>query len=100
LDSRRLTVYLRSEVTPEQREAIAAELRTLPGIASFDFSSREEAYERFKEVYACAPELIEATRPESLPESFTVTLTDPVAGATVRDRIERLPGVDTVVHLR
>jgi cell division transport system permease protein len=100
LDGRRVTVFLRLEATDQQREAIAAELRSLPGIARFDFASRQEAYERFKELYACAPELVDATRAESLPESFNVTLTDPSAGQTVKDQISRLPGVDAVVHFR
>jgi hypothetical protein len=98
-DGRRVTVFLRPEVTDEQREAIAAELRSLPGIASFDFANRQQAYERFTEIYSCVPELVEATRPESLPESFQVTLTDPSAGETVKAVVGRMPGVDAVVHI-
>jgi cell division protein FtsX len=98
-DGRRATVFLRAEATDEQREAIAAELRSLPGIASFEFSSKQDAYERFKEIYACAPDLVDPIRPESLPESFIVTLTDPAAGPVLRNRIAGMPGVDTVIHL-
>jgi cell division protein FtsX len=95
-DGRRVEVFLRPDATVEQREAIAAELGSLPGVVSFAFSDHEDAYERFKRVYACAPELIEATRPDALPESFIVTVSHPAAGATVRDRVGRLPGVDPV----
>src|SRR5690606_32485364 len=41
------------------------------------FETQEEAYKNFSEIYASAPELVQLTRPESLPESFRVKLKDP-----------------------
>ena len=99
LDGRTVYVYLTQDATDAQREAIAAELGSVPGVARVGFSDHEDAYERFKRVYACAPELIDSTRPESLPESFLVTLDDPAGYPAVRDKVMGMPGVDTVIQV-
>jgi cell division transport system permease protein len=100
LDGRSAYVYLTQDATDAQREAIAAELRSLSGVANFSFSDREDAYERFKRVYACAPELIDATRPESLPESFLVTPGDPASYPALQDKLTGMPGIDTMIQIK
>jgi len=100
LDGRSAYVYLTQDSTDAQREAIADELRSLPWIASFSFSDHEDAYERFRRVYACEADLISGTRPESLEESFLVTLDDPARYPALRERVAGMPGVDTVIQIK
>jgi hypothetical protein len=97
-DGRRVDIFLTLDSTAAQRQAIASRLTSLPGVTGFTFSDREDAYERFKRVYACAPDLVAQTRPDQLPESFVVAVTDPAGGEVVRAVIGGMPGVDAVIH--
>jgi cell division protein FtsX len=59
-------VYFR---TDEEMTAAAAELREDPRVASVRTETKAEAYERFKEIFADQPELVEMARPETMPAS-------------------------------
>ena len=97
--SLRVAVFFTDAASPAQQAAVAAELESMPQVASFAFEDHHSAYERFSEIYRCAPELVAATKPDALPESFQVTLRYPGDAATVAERLRTMPGVDTVVHL-
>jgi cell division transport system permease protein len=98
-DGREVHIFLKLDVTLAQRDAVEARLRGLGLDAIIGFSSRGEAYERFAAVYCDAPELIAATRPEDLPESFVVTLGDAGDYGVIHDALVGMPGVDAVVRL-
>jgi cell division transport system permease protein len=73
-----VSIFLKTqEVTPEQKAAIEADLNNDPLVQDVHFESQQEAFENFQEIFAGAPELVQLTRPESLPESFRVKLKDP-----------------------
>jgi FtsX-like permease family protein len=77
-----VSVFLNSAVTEEQKRAIESALRRLASVKEVRFESRQEAYARFKEQFKDAPDLIAATRPDSFPDSFRVTLKTHRASAT------------------
>lgn len=95
--STRVRVYMKLEATPEQighvRQALA-ELN-LPAL----FRDHDQAYEEFKQLYACEPELIRLTAAENLPESFEVTLHDLAELPEFRDQLTQLPGVEIVFQM-
>ncbi len=87
-------------------EALHADLEAHPLVAEAVFESREEAYDRFVEVFEDQEELLEMLDPETLPESFRVRLADPQAYLDDPDHLEPLftsfatrPEVDEVVDL-
>ncbi|MFC5004912.1 permease-like cell division protein FtsX [Dactylosporangium cerinum] len=59
-----------------QQAAIEARIRAVPAVTSVTFVSREAAWERFKQQFADAPDLIAGTKPDSLPASFEATVAD------------------------
>lgn len=61
----------RDPVEPAQLEQ---RIRALTGVTKVELVSKEQAYERFKEQFKDQPDLLEGTRPESLPASFEVTV--------------------------
>jgi cell division transport system permease protein len=63
--------------TPEQKAAIESELNADPLVDHWSFESKGEAYEKFRVLFASAPDLVELTKVESLPESYRVKLKDP-----------------------
>ncbi len=94
---RTVRVFMSTSSTPAQRAAVASALDSLPEIVGYTYEDHERAYLRFKAVFCDAPDLVGATKPESLPESFVVTLRSPAAYSIVDSAVGHLPGVDAVV---
>src|SRR5262245_11219920 len=93
-----VSVFLKTlDVTPDQKAAIQSQLDGDNLVQRFEFETKEQAYNRFKEIYAAAPELIEQTKPESLPESYRVKLKDPNQFETFKAKYANMPGVDTII---
>jgi cell division protein FtsX len=91
-----IVVFLRDDATEPQKQAIEAKLRALPGVVAVTFETHEQAYARFKEQFKNSPDLVAATRPEALPESFRLRLADGVTAEPIVARLRLLPGVDEV----
>jgi len=91
-----LAVYLRSNATDAQKQAIEAKLRAIPGATGITFETRERAYQRFKEMFKDKPALVAATKPDTMLESFRLILTDPAAAQPVVAHVSVLPGVAQV----
>jgi len=91
-----VTVFLETTVTPEQKDAIQSKLESDSEIKSVTYESKQEAYERFKELFAESPDLVENTKPESLPESFRLKLEDPSQADNIDAKYKNVAGVDIV----
>ena len=70
-DRREMVVYLRDEVTPEQREALIARLTDLYGTVTY--VSKERAWEEFSQQLG-DPQLLEAVDQNPLPASLRLRL--------------------------
>lgn len=91
-------IFLAEDVTEEERAELDAALAADPLVDSYSFQTSEEAYEEFRRLFEeDAPDLVEVTTPERLPESFQVHLTDPEQFAVIDQRYGSAPGVDEVV---
>ena len=95
-----VTVYLAHDVTTEQRAAIESALAGLHPIEGVRFESREQAYENFKRIFKDSPDLVESTKPDTLPESYHLSTRgkefDCAALAPVRSR----PGIDEIMVMQ
>lgn len=85
------------DCTGEICSALQAELTSTPGVETVTYESRDDAFARFQEVFANQPELVELARPEALPASFRVKLTDPERFAVINQQFGTAVGVDRVV---
>lgn len=94
-----ISVILRDDATEAQRQAIEERLRAAPGASGIAFTTREQAYERFKELFEDQPELVEDVAPETLPESFRFEMADRAAAESLAAELQDLPGVDEVTML-
>jgi cell division transport system permease protein len=96
-----VTIFLKTQdTTPEQKAKIKADLDADPLVQTVEFETKEQAYARFKEIYASAPELTSLTKPESLPESYRVKLKDPNSFDAFSAKYQKYVGaggVDTIV---
>ncbi|GIG57195.1 cell division protein FtsX [Longispora fulva] len=94
-----VSIFL-EKATAEQRDALQEELRTDPLVKSAYHESQEEAYKKFKEQFKDAPELVNATQMDALPESFRVKLQDPTKVDEIRAKYNGKPGVGQIIDQR
>jgi cell division transport system permease protein len=77
-------------------QTLKSQLDSTPGVKDVQFISRNAAYKQFRSEFADLPELQELGRPQALPASLRVDLTDHnLSGAIVKEFTGR-PGVKNV----
>lgn len=96
-DKVEVSIFLRNDVTAEQRDSLRGQLEDDALVKSVIFETKEEAYSRFRQQFRDAPELVNATNPNSLPESFRVKLEDPTKFRAVKDKYNEAPGISDIV---
>lgn len=89
-------VFLTNDISEDLRQTLKDALAQIPDVESITYQSKEQAYERFKLLFANQPEILKNTDPSALPESFRVKLTDLTQFEAFKDRAQGLPGVDTI----
>jgi cell division protein FtsX len=93
-----VSVFLDHDISAEQRDAVESALAALHPVDGIRFESREQAYQRFQDMFRDEPELTESTEPEDMPESFRLTTTGEVFDCAALRSVRQLPGVaETVV---
>ncbi|MFC0529213.1 permease-like cell division protein FtsX [Phytohabitans kaempferiae] len=96
-DQIEVAIFLDQDVTDEQRSAIDGTLKGDPLVAEVIYESKETAHEKFKTMYADAPDLVNAVKPGQLPESFRVRLKDPEQFQQINEKYQNVEGVETIV---
>ncbi|GIH20326.1 permease-like cell division protein FtsX [Rugosimonospora africana] len=89
----RLSIFLRDDVTDDQRSALNNALRATPDVQGVSFESKEEAYEKFKQQFKDAPDLVAQTDADSLPGSYQATITDGSLAEAIESTFVGKPGV-------
>jgi len=92
-----VSIFLKQDSTPDQRQAIDTALKDDPLVKNYRFETRDQAYQRFSQIYADAPDLVAATKAESLPESFRVKLKDTNQFSAINEKYKPMAGVDQLV---
>jgi cell division transport system permease protein len=87
-------------ITDEQLEALRSDLEAQPVVAEVFFESKQDAYERFTELFKDQPTLVESIEPDTLPASFRVRLENPALFGVIAEQFEAYPGVDEIVDQR
>ena len=88
-----VAVFLNRDISEEERRSIERDLLGMPEVGSVQYESKQEAFEAFKELFRDEPEIVAATTPDALPESFRVKLKDPDQFEVVSDRLSGRPGI-------
>ncbi|MEV4513910.1 permease-like cell division protein FtsX [Dactylosporangium sp. NPDC049525] len=86
-----VSAYLKGDAEPA---AVEARIRAVPTVTSVAFVSRQEAYEQFTKTFKDDPDLIASTKPEVMPQYFTVVVTEGSVGEAVQLVIGTLDGVE------
>ncbi|MFI7075868.1 permease-like cell division protein FtsX [Micromonospora sp. NPDC049903] len=92
-----VSIFLEADVTDEQRTAIAGQLDADPLISQVTYVNKDEAFQRFQEMFRDSPDLLSAVKADQLPESYRLRLVDPEQYRTIADQYTGTAGVDQVV---
>jgi cell division transport system permease protein len=92
-----VSVFLKADVTEEQRKGLESDLKADSLVQEVTYESKELAWERFKTQFRDAPDLVAATKPESLPESFRIKLKDPKQFNEINEKYRERAGVSEIV---
>jgi cell division transport system permease protein len=76
-DKLEVSIYLTDDINAQQKEAVTSQLEASPEVASYQFLSKTEAYERFKRLFRGNPQLVAQATPEDLPATYLVRMKDP-----------------------
>lgn len=98
-----VTIYLTDDVsradqscTQDMCRELRSSLESASNVEEVEFENRQQAYERYKRIFADDPALLEAARPDALPASLQVKLFDPERGGAIVQEFSGRPGVDKV----
>jgi len=92
-----VSIFLKNDYTDSQQQALAAQLHTDPLVKDMTFETKDEAYKKFQVQFKDAPDLVKATKPDSLPASFRVKLKDPKQFDQIAATYRGKDGVDDVL---
>jgi cell division transport system permease protein len=92
-----VSIFLKPDVTDDQRTSLKSDLNGDPLVQNVIYVSKDQAYKDFKKQFADAPDLVNATKPDSLPESFRVKLKNAKQFSQINDRYKDRDGVSEVV---
>ena len=95
-----VSIFLRSDVTEAQRQAIDSAISSNPLVADKTYETREEALKRFQQLWKDSPEFVNSVGPNSLPESFRVKLKDPETYKTFTDQMKPMEGIQDIIDQR
>jgi cell division transport system permease protein len=88
-----VAVFLSPDISSDERDQLQRDLSAMPEVSRVIYESKQDAYQRFKRLFANQPDIVNNTVPDALPESFRVKLKDPHQFEVIRDRLEGRAGV-------
>src|SRR5262245_52697463 len=95
-----VSIFLADDITDDPRQQLGDQLRADPLVKSVIYESKDEAYRRFSTNFADEPDLVNSTKPESLPESYRVSLNDVTQFQQIYDKYKNTPGIGEIVDQR
>lgn len=102
-----VSVYLTNDVSANDGQCdqspckdLLTQIKATPLTDTVEFENRQQAYERFKQVFAENKDLVALARPEGLPASLRVKLKNPADFPALEKELNGRPGVDKIVDQR
>ena len=96
-DATDVILFLAADAAERQRSAIMSALDDDARVESLEFESREQAFDRFRRLWADSPDFVAAVSADQMPESFRVRLVDAAQYSAFRAEYEATDGVDDVL---
>lgn len=88
-----LAVFLQTNVSQNEVNAIGQLLHSTPGIKRFHYVDKVAAYQEFKTIFGADPELVKVMDPAEMPPSYRVVPDSPQDVNQLGNELSRQPGV-------
>jgi cell division transport system permease protein len=95
-----VSIFLQPDVPDDQRTSLQAELNANPQVENVVYETSQQAYDKFRELFADEPALVDNVGPEDLPESFRVKLRNPQDFGIIESQYQSWPGVEDISDQR
>ncbi|MGC5029737.1 permease-like cell division protein FtsX [Micromonospora sp. DT229] len=92
-----VSIFLKTEISEEERTSLGSRLEADPLISQVTYVNKDEAYQRFQEMFRDSPDLLSAVKADQLPESYRLNLVDPEQYKSISEQYSSAAGVDQVV---
>ncbi len=90
-------LFLNDDASEQQRQTLKQRLENDHQLVrDVSFESKEQAYERFKELFRNSPDFVHGVQPDALPASFRVKLLDPKDYSDLANKYRSADGVSRV----
>jgi hypothetical protein len=90
-------VFMNVNASSAQIETVRALLERTPGVPTYRYLDKQDAYREFQRIFSGSPDLVSSTDPNVLPVSFRFDLAAGTDPASIRARFEHVDGVWRVV---
>jgi cell division transport system permease protein len=95
-----VVVYLSDPVNIDNVHALTDKLNSLPVVSEVTYETKQEACQRFKELFKDQPALVNTVDCNALPASLRVNLSDPEQFDQISAVLQGQPGIDRIVDQR
>jgi cell division transport system permease protein len=99
-DKIQVSIYLKKDVKAEERTALETAIKEDPLVESYFYEDKAQAYEKFQGMFADAPDLVNSVKPDTLPESFRISLKNPEEYQAAFNKYKDYPGISDIVDQR
>ncbi len=96
-DKVQVSIFLKGDITDPQRTSLETALKSDPLVKSVIHETKQQAWTNFQKQFKDAPDLVAATKPDSLPESYRVQLKDPKKFSVIDAEFKGKEGIDDIV---
>ena len=91
-----VSIYLKDGITSPQRKSVESQLEASPEVQSFEYLTKEQAFERFKRLFAGNPQLVANATPDDLPATYLVRMKDPERYTVLAQQFSGAAGIEQV----
>jgi cell division transport system permease protein len=91
-----VAVFLQDSVSNADRTRLYNMLQQMPEVASVRYESKQEAYQRFKQIFKSEHAITQNVTAQAIPASFQVRLKDPSKFSVVAARLTGQPGIENI----
>jgi len=95
-----VSIFLKDNVSQSELTHLSDELNTMPEVKSLHYESKQEAYQRFKQIFKDQPDLINTVTLDAIPSSSRLILKYTQHFGLISARLSAEPGIDKIVDHR
>ncbi len=89
-------VFIEDKIDQDQMDALSAQVKAIPGVASVTYVSRTEGLEKMSEKFGSSEEILAAIDTNPLPNSYTLKAETPEQVLPIVDAVSKLEHVEAV----